>query len=144
MVITKYNLLHLAPTHHHSLENMFRNKYLDYSELVRQVERWAGEYPAFVRVASLGTSAEGRTIPLMTIGPRPDEARPAVWVDGNMHASELCGSSVALAIAEEVISLHAGKPMGSMAKLPAHMQEALKETLFYIVPRMSPDGADMS
>jgi hypothetical protein len=121
---------------------MFRNKYLDYDELMRQVELWARDHPAFVRVTSLGASAEGRAIPLLTLGPRPDEARPAVWVDGNMHASELCGSSVALAIAEEVISLHAGKPAGSIARLPAHMQEALRETLFYVVPRMSPDGAE--
>ena len=121
---------------------MFRNKYLDYAELVEQVERWARDHPGFVRVTSIGASAEGRAIPLVTIGPRPDEARPAVWVDGNMHASELCGSSVALAIAEDVISLHAGKPMGPAGKLPAHMQESLREALFYVVPRMSPDGAE--
>src|SRR6185503_1418752 len=107
-----------------------------------QVDRWARAHPDFVRVSALGTSAEGRTIPLVTIGPRPDEARPAVWVDGNMHASELCGSSVALAIAEDVISLHAGKPTEAAARVPAHMQEALREALFYIVPRMSPDGAE--
>jgi hypothetical protein len=124
------------------MENMFRNKYLDYAELADQVERWARAHPDFVRVTPLGTSAEGRTIPLVTIGPRPDEARPAVWVDGNMHASELCGSSVALAIAEDVISLHAGKPTEAAARVPAHMQEALREALFYIVPRMSPDGAE--
>ena len=42
------------------------------------------------------------------IGRNPDEARPAVWIDGNMHASEVCGSSVALAIAEDIIALHRG------------------------------------
>src|SRR6185436_13573949 len=64
--------------------------------------------------------------------------RPAVWVDGNMHATELCGSSVALAIAEDVIRIHRKEA----TELPSHMQEALRDALFYVVPRMSPDGAE--
>jgi hypothetical protein len=77
---------------------------------------------------------------LLTIGANPDEIRPAVWVDGNMHASEFCGSSVALAIAEDLIAIHQGKQ--DVAQLPAHMAAAVKSHLFYIVPRISPDGAE--
>jgi murein tripeptide amidase MpaA len=78
---------------------MFRNKYLDYAELTAQLAAWQRAHPDFVRVTSIGKSHEGRDIPLVTIGRNPDEHRPAIWVDGNMHATELCGSSVALAIA---------------------------------------------
>jgi len=118
---------------------MFRNKYLDYAELTAQLAAWQKAHPDFVRITSLGRSAEGRDIPLVTIGRRPDEHRPAIWVDGNMHATEVCGSSVALAIAEDVIKAHEGK-LGAL--LPEHMQEVLRESLFYIVPRISPDGAE--
>jgi hypothetical protein len=120
---------------------MFRTRYPDYAELMGQLQEWAKRHPGLARLSSLGKTPEGRDIPLLTIGRDPDEARPAVWVDGNMHASELCGSSVALAIAEDVLALHMGRESPGN-ELPAHMADALRDTLFYIVPRISPDGAE--
>ena len=119
---------------------MFRTKYLDYAELAQQLQTWANAHSDFVRLTSLGKSREGRDIPLLIIGPRPDDMRPAVWVDGNMHASEFCGSNAALAIAEDVISIYSGKPISN--PLPGHMAQTIKDTLFYVAPRISPDGAE--
>src|SRR5207302_689975 len=106
---------------HKKSSTMFREKYLDYAELVGQLDGWAARHPEFVRRSAIGKTAEGRDIPLLIIGRNPEEARPAVWVDGNMHASELCGSSVAMAIAEDVIALHEAnteKP-GSVPTVPS-------------------------
>ena len=121
---------------------MFRQKYLDYAELSQQLAAWSKKHPDVARVISIGKSAEGRDIPLLVIGRNPDEGRPAVWIDGNMHASELCGSSVALAMAEDILALHDGALEVGGKPFPAHMAEAIKETLFYVVPRISPDGAE--
>ena len=121
---------------------MFREKYLDYAELTACLATWTKQYPDVARVTAIGKSAEGRDIPLLTIGRNPDEARPAIWIDGNMHASELCGSSVALAMAEDILALHnSGRDVGGKG-LPPHMVEALTDAIFYVVPRISPDGAE--
>ena len=117
----------------------FREKYLRYEELTRILHEWARAHPDFVRVTSIGKSAEGRDLWLLEIGREPDRRRAAAWVDGNMHAVELCGSSVALAIAEDVIALHRGE---DRHQLPEHVRERLKGILFYVLPRMSPDGAE--
>ena len=117
----------------------FRTNYLKYEEITRIVHDWAKANPAFVRVKSIGKSVEGRDLWLLEIGRNPDQARPAAWVDGNMHAIEVCGSSVALAIAEDAISIHRGD---DKLDLPAHVKERLKGTLLYVLPRMSPDGAE--
>ena len=59
-----------------------------------------------------------------------------------MHASEVCGSSVALAMAEDILAIHQGAAEVGGKPFPAHMAEAIRETLFYVVPRISPDGAE--
>jgi hypothetical protein len=121
---------------------MFRTNYVDYAQLWEQLSTWAEQYPAFVRLSVLGKSAQGRDIPLLTIGHDPDTVRPAVWIDGNMHAVEVCGTSVALAIAEDIIGLHCGERQAGAKNLPAHMATAITDALFYVCPRISPDGAE--
>jgi len=118
----------------------FRNRYLTYEELTATLRHWAETWPDLARLESLGRSEEGRELWLLTIGPRPDEIRPAVWVDGNMHAAELCGSSVALGIAEDMLRFHAE---GAVPQdLSPAVCEALRDVLFYVLPRISPDGAE--
>jgi len=117
----------------------FRTNYLKYEEITRIVHDWAKANPGLVRVKSIGKSVEGRDFWLLEIGKNPDEARAAAWVDGNMHAIEVCGSSVALAIAEDVIAIHRGE---DKLDLPAHVKDRLKGILFYVLPRMCPDGAE--
>jgi hypothetical protein len=121
---------------------MFRTQYLDHDQIAAQLQAWVTQYPDIAKLGSIGKSAAGRDIPVLTIGRTPEDGRPAVWIDGNMHASELCGSSVALAIAEDVLAIHAGANQAGGKPLPVPMADAIRDTLFYVLPRMSPDGAE--
>lgn len=117
----------------------FRDTYLDHDALTRQLVAWCDAFPTLARLTSLAKTPEGRDVWLLTIGPDPDRVRPAAWADGNVHAGELAGSSVALAIAEDALRLHL-EPGGS--DLPTAIVDRLREILFYVVPRISPDGAE--
>jgi murein tripeptide amidase MpaA len=119
----------------------FRERYLNFTELTAVLEGWASTYPDITRLQSIGKTAEGRELWLLKIGAQPDETRPAVWVDGNMHAAELCGSSVALAIAEDIINLHTTGSAPQGMSVP--VCEALRDIHFYVLPRVSPDGAEV-
>lgn len=122
-----------------SLAKEFRTTYLDHATLTAQLEAWRDAYPDLVRLTSLARTPEGRDLWLLTIGVDPDRVRPTAWIDGNMHASELAGSSVALAIAEDVLRAHV-EP--ERLTLPAPVLERLRATRFFVLPRMSPDGAE--
>ncbi|MEZ4402937.1 MAG: M14 family metallopeptidase [Kofleriaceae bacterium] len=122
-----------------SLSRGFRSTYLDHATLTAQLHAWHAAFPDLTRLTSLGTTPEGRELWLLTLGVEPDRARPTAWVDGNMHASELAGSSVALAIAEDFLALLADPGHGD---LPAPVRARLREVRLFVLPRMSPDGAE--
>lgn len=119
----------------------FRHRYLRYGEVTAQLQAWADAYPEFTSLRSLGTSSQGRDIWLLVIGREPNERRPAAWVDGNIHGTELATSSVALAIAEAVLRIHV-EPEASAAELPSPLLDALRHIHLYVAPRLSPDGAE--
>ncbi|MCA9673748.1 MAG: peptidase M14 [Kofleriaceae bacterium] len=129
----------MAPTID-SLHRGFRGAYLDYAALTAQVHAWAESFPDVCRVESLGETPEGRQLWLLTIGRDPDRVRPTAWVDGNMHASELAGSSVALTVAEDLLRLHVED--AALYDLPAAVLQRLRELRCFVLPRMSPDGAE--
>lgn len=117
----------------------FRNAYLDDERLTAQLHAWAEAFPELCRLRSIARTPEGREVWVLTVGPEPDRIRPAAWIDGNLHAGELAGSSVALAIAEDALRLHLDpEPL----ELPPAVLERLRDVLFYVAPRISPDGAE--
>lgn len=118
----------------------FRAKYLNHAELTAQLRAWTEAFPDLCRLECLTLSEEGREVWLLTIGREPERLRPAAWMDGNIHASELAGSSVCLAVAEDLLRAHHGE---EVASLPEHLRELLtRDVLFYFMPRMCPDGAE--
>ena len=121
-----------------SLALPFRNQPLDEAQLAKQVHAWADAFPHLCRVSVLTRTPQERPVWLMTLGLRQNAGGPSVWLDGNMHASETCGSSVALAVAESVLRLHLADEADGV---PPHLRQLLRQLTFFVVPRLCPDGA---
>ena len=110
-------------------------RYFNNEELDATAQGWIESYPQLIDVSELGKSHEGKGIPLLTLtcketGEPAD--KPAVWIDANIHATEVAGTTVALHIAHTLLSEY-----GSDARCTRLLDNAV----FYIVPRLNPDGA---
>ncbi|MGB3634084.1 MAG: M14 family metallopeptidase, partial [Rubrobacteraceae bacterium] len=111
-------------------------EYLRYKELTEILHGFAEEHPKLCNVYSIGKSYEGREIWLAEIsaqGTGPADEKPAFWVDGNTHAGEVTGSMAALYLIETLLKGY---------KEDEHITRLLNQQTFYILPRLSPDGAE--
>lgn len=112
------------------------DRFYRYADLTRILKAYAKEYPNLIRVESIGKSYEGRDVWLVTatnFKSGSDTQKPAMWVDGNIHATELTASAAALYL------IHT---LATQYKKDETITRALDSRAFYIVPRVNPDGAE--
>jgi len=112
------------------------NRYYKYDELTTLLKAYADEYPNLVKVESIGKSYEGRDIWALTVtnlstGAAAD--KPALWIDGNIHATELSPSTACLYFLNYLVTQHGTE---------ADVTRVLDTRAYYICPRLNPDGAE--
>ena len=114
------------------------NRYFVNDEVEEILNGWTQTQPRLARVTELGRSHENRAIHLLTLTNQDtgsDVDKPAIWIDSNIHATEVAGTTVALYIAHTLLSEY-----GSDARCT----RLLDNVAFYIVPRLNPDGAALA
>jgi murein tripeptide amidase MpaA len=112
------------------------DRFYRYAELTDLLRTFAAEHPQLVTVESIGKSHEGRDIWVVTVtnvatGPASD--KPAFWVDGNIHATEVAASAATLYILHTLVMQYGTDP---------DVTRALDTRAFYLCPRINPDGAE--
>src|SRR5215211_8748397 len=112
------------------------DRFYRYKELTRILKGYAKEYPNLIHLESIGKSHEGRDVWLVAatnFQSGEDAEKPAFWVDGNIHASEVTASAAALYLIQSLVTKY---------KQDENITRALETRAFYIVPRVNPDGAE--
>ena len=110
--------------------------YYSYADLTSLLEGLALQYPHLLRLQSIGRSFEGRDIWLATLthtATGADPTKPALWVDGNIHATELAGSMACLYLLHHLLERYGRDDA---------VTRCLDTRVFYVCPRVNPDGAE--
>ncbi len=111
--------------------------YLPYAELTSLLQQFAAARPDLLRLETLGTSHEGREIPLAVVtrfSTGLDTEKPALWVDGNIHATEVSPTTACLTLIRKLLAEDGECP---------DVTRALDSRVFYVCPRINPDGAEL-
>lgn len=111
------------------------NHYFSNDELSSLLDEWAKQFPDLIHVSSIGRSHEDRPIWLMTLTNQAtgsDMEKPAVWIDANIHAMEITGTTSALYVAYHLLNGYGSDKQ---------VTRQLDQSVYYIVPRINPDGA---
>jgi len=104
--------------------------YSDFATFSKQVQGLAK--PDLASVTSLAKSPGGRDVWLITVGRGEIDRKPAVLIVGNVEASHLVGSELALRMAGQLVEKADEEPIKAL----------FEHHTLYFIPRPNPDGSE--
>lgn len=96
----------------------------------------SGQYPGLVTLDTAGKSYEMRDIWALTVTDKttgPHHEKPAIYVDGSIHAVEVAASMICLYLIDHLLNCYGEDDQ---------VTHLLKTRTFYILPRVNPDGVE--
>ena len=113
-------------------------QFYKHSALGELLDAYAAARPQLVQKLCLGLSREGREIWVLALTNQATGAhgdKPALWVDGNIHAAELLASTACLHYLHQLLSTYGSDPA---------VTRLLDTRTVYLAPRLCPDGAELA
>jgi len=110
--------------------------YRNYSALTKVLKQMADQHSDLARLKSIGQTAEGREIWLLTLANQkgtPPDQRPGILVAANFEGDHLIGSELTLRVADYLLRSY---PDNETVK------RDMDDYVFYLIPRINPDGAE--
>jgi hypothetical protein len=110
------------------------NRWHDVPELYSDLRRLETAFPKFLKLRSIGKSAEGRDLMLMTINnpaTGPEASKAGMFIEANVHGNEIQGGEVCLYTIWYL--------MENYGRI-ADVTRLVDERVFYIIPTVNPDG----
>jgi murein tripeptide amidase MpaA len=128
-------MLHVALSTMPTLEF---NQYLRPHEVEAALQAFAEAYPALCDLQRIGTSHAGRPIWCLALTNKatgPDREKPALWLDANIHATEVTGCMGALHLIQRVLTAYGAEE---------RLTHLLDTRAMYVVPCLNPDGMEQA
>ncbi len=113
------------------------NRFYDYAQSSKMLQDIAKAHPHLAKLESLGKSYGKRDLWVMTVTNRKDGKpladKPAMWIDGGLHANETQATEVVL---------YTAWYLAEMAAINPRIKQLLDERVFYLAPMINPDARD--
>ncbi|XP_071538310.1 carboxypeptidase B-like [Panulirus ornatus] len=103
--------------------------YHTYQEIMDWLESLAADHPDLCKVENVGSSFEGRTMKMLTLG-KGGPGKPAIFIDGGIHAREWISPATVTYMINELVT-----------KRDTY-DDILSNVNFYFMPSINPDGYD--
>ena len=106
------------------------------AEVAERLNALADRYPNLAKTEVIGQSEIGRPMTIIKITnyeTRSDETKPAVWLDGNIHASEITGRQYLMYFAERILYEYGKNP---------DVTRLMDTRAFYVLPVFDVDGGE--
>uniref|UniRef100_A0A1I7URE7 Peptidase_M14 domain-containing protein n=1 Tax=Caenorhabditis tropicalis TaxID=1561998 RepID=A0A1I7URE7_9PELO len=111
-------------------------QYHSFADVINYLNSLAITYPELVSVQPIGTTHEGRQIPLIKItNKRNGGTKRGIWVDGGIHAREWVSPSTVLYFIHQLVTQY---------DKDAQIRQFVDQLEWYIVPLLNPDGYEYS
>jgi len=110
--------------------------YHTYDQLTAALQNLADSNPQLARLESTGKTLEGRDIWMMQLGSQggtPLAERPALLIAANFEGNQVGTSEIALRTITHLLDTYATDEA---------VKKSLDEHVFYVFPRVNPDGAE--
>lgn len=114
------------------------NRYYSNAESNVIMAEWVKQHPKLAKLHTIGESFLGTDLTLIEITNQetgPAKEKPALYVDGNIHSSELTSGALALYFAGYLLDRYG---------TDSQVTKLLDTRAFYIRPKFNPDGSDAS
>jgi murein tripeptide amidase MpaA len=114
------------------------DRYYTYDEMTSRLHALVAGYPDFATLRSLATTFEGRSVWVVEItntktGPAAE--KPGYYIDAQIHAEEHATSATALYAIWHLLVRYG---------VDEEVTRLVDTQVFYILPRINPDGAELS
>jgi len=112
------------------------DRYQLHDEMTTVLKKWHELFPNLTKLYSIGKSYWGKELWVLEVtnfATGPGEEKPAFWADGGTHPDEPCGTPMVMHTAQTLLLGFSKDP---------YLTELLNTRVFYILPKVNPDGVD--
>ncbi|WP_165864808.1 M14 family metallopeptidase [Rufibacter latericius] len=107
--------------------------YQSYSQLTIRLQKLSARYSKLVSLTTVGKTATGKEIWLLTMGRDNAANKPAIVVAAGLEGTQLATTELAVQMAEQML-------LGAV--LQDSVMELLQSKTFYIFPNLNPDASE--